>query len=142
MDYKSITVFRKTPILVEAAQIVMNEQNIQKLTLNKYINEVAKLRGVRHKGLNLKQILDRLDVDDYMREKNIRPEKQSTRWVAFKDTTRLLHCMFAGDDELLNLFREMGTSMTRCACLFITIYVCWLCIISRVSVDMNWTTPQ
>ena len=124
MNYKSTTVFRQTPILVEAAQIVLDEQNIQKLTLHKYINEVAKLRGVRHKGLNLKQILGRLEVDDYMREKHI-SEKQSSRWVSFKDTTRLLHCMFAGGDELLNLFREMGTSMTRCVCaLHMCVCVC------------------
>ena len=113
MDYKSKTIFRKTPILVDAARKVLQEDNVQKLTLHRYINKVAEMRGVRYKGLNLRKVLDRLMVDDFTRENQIEKPKNAPRWVAFKDTTRLLHCMFAGGDDLLNLFREMGTSMNR-----------------------------
>ena len=39
---------------------------------------------------------------------------KDVRWVSLQDTTRLLHCMFCcDDDELLNMFREMGTPLTR-----------------------------
>ena len=83
----------------------------------RYVNKVAELRGgVRYKGQSLKQVLENLDADDIARQNGVVTAKTASRWKPLRDSTRLLHCMFAGGEELLSLFREMGVSMTRYVC--------------------------
>ena len=105
----------------------------------RYVLTVAKARGVVWKGLSTEKILARLDLAEYMeangqvmfvslfarrlqlnqsiltQTKKQNKNKKTTRWVPLRDTTRLLHCMFAGGDELITMFSEMGTPMTRFA---------------------------
>ena len=81
----------------------------------RYVVAVAKARGVVYKGLSTKKVLAKLDVYEYKKvnKLNVVGTSKSKRWVPLEDTTRLLHCMFAGGDELITLFSEMDTTMTR-----------------------------
>jgi len=99
---------------MDAAREILPDLDPIRMTMTKYIHKVAELKTVRWKGLNLVQILSRLDVDEYLVATGQKEEvKKTPRWVPFKDTTRLLHCMFGGEQELIVLFKEMGTSLSR-----------------------------
>ena len=113
--FKSKKTFIKNGMLVDAAKQVLKVSNIQDITMRGYVNKVAQLRGVRYKGQSLKQVLSNLDVDDVARQNGTVTTKNGSRvrWQPLRDTTRLLHCMFAGGEQLLYLFKEMGVSMTR-----------------------------
>ena len=112
--------------------------------------------------MNIKKVLARLETEDFKRKNGStelsvsvfdmntpignhthiptyvqQADGKQVRWVPFKDMTRLLHIMFCtDDDELLQLFREMGTPLTRLVLhLYVDIFFAFISVSCREEVD-------